>query len=108
MVSVSVLGDLAIEVDGRPSDRITSHRARSLLAWLAVHPGMHPRGRVAGVFWPDVLEESARSSLTVPGILHERINCCGPRLVARSSKGPTDGQSKALTFPPKHPSKKPS
>ena len=62
-LSVSVLGELALEVDGHPSGRIASHRARSLLGWLAVHPGLHPRGRVAGVFWPDVLEESARSSL---------------------------------------------
>jgi DNA-binding SARP family transcriptional activator len=62
-LSVLVLGDLSLEVDGHPSDRIASHRARSLLGWLAVHPGLHPRGRVAGVFWPDVLEESARSSL---------------------------------------------
>jgi DNA-binding SARP family transcriptional activator len=62
-VRVRVLGELALEVDGRPLDPIASRRARSLLGWLAVHPGLHPRGRVAGVFWPDVLEESARSSL---------------------------------------------
>jgi DNA-binding SARP family transcriptional activator/pimeloyl-ACP methyl ester carboxylesterase len=62
-LSVCVVGELALEVDGQPSDRIASRRARSLLGWLAVHPGLHPRGRVAGVFWPDVLEESARSSL---------------------------------------------
>ncbi len=60
---VRVLGELALEVGGRESEGIASHRARSLLGWLAVHPGLHPRGRVAGVFWPDVLEESARSSL---------------------------------------------
>jgi DNA-binding SARP family transcriptional activator len=62
-VGVRVLGELALEVGGRESEGIASHRARSLLAWLALHPGLHPRGRVAGVFWPDVLEESARSSL---------------------------------------------
>jgi class 3 adenylate cyclase/DNA-binding SARP family transcriptional activator len=62
-VGVRVLGELALEVGGRESEGIASHRARSLLGWLAVHPGLHPRGRVAGVFWPDVLEESARSSL---------------------------------------------
>src|SRR6266511_2136006 len=62
-VGVRVLGDLALEVGGRDSSAISSHRARSLLAWLAVHPGLHPRSRVAGVFWPDVLEDSARSSL---------------------------------------------
>jgi DNA-binding SARP family transcriptional activator/pimeloyl-ACP methyl ester carboxylesterase len=63
MLNVSVLGQLSLEADGRPLDQIASHRARSLLGWLAIHPGLHPRSRVAGVFWPDVLEESARSSL---------------------------------------------
>lgn len=63
MLTVSVLGELSIEVDGRPLDRIASHRARSLLGWLAINPGLHPRARVASVFWPDVLDESARSSL---------------------------------------------
>ena len=63
MLNVSVLGELSLEADGDPLDQIASHRARSLLGWLAIHPGLHPRGRVAGVFWPDVLEESARSSL---------------------------------------------
>ena len=63
MVGVSVLGELEVEADGQPLERIASHRARSLLGWLAVHPGLHPRGRVASVFWPDVLDESARSSL---------------------------------------------
>ena len=60
---MSVLGELSIEVDGRPLGRIASHRARSLLGWLAINPGLHPRARVASVFWPDVLDESARSSL---------------------------------------------
>ena len=63
MLTVSVLGELSIEVDGRPLGRIRSHRARSLLGWLAINPGLHPRARVASVFWPDVLDESARSSL---------------------------------------------
>ena len=63
MVGVSVLGELEVEADGQPLEPIASHRARSLLGWLAVHPGLHPRGRVAAIFWPDVLEESARSSL---------------------------------------------
>jgi DNA-binding SARP family transcriptional activator/pimeloyl-ACP methyl ester carboxylesterase/class 3 adenylate cyclase len=63
MLSVSVLGELSLEADGRPLDQIASRRARSLLGWLAVHPGMHPRARVASVFWPEVLDDSARSSL---------------------------------------------
>jgi len=63
MLGVSVLGELGVEADGRPLEPIASHRARSLLGWLAVNPGLHPRARVASVFWPDVLDESARSSL---------------------------------------------
>ena len=30
---------------------------------MGYHPGLHPRTRVAAVFWPDVLERSARASL---------------------------------------------
>jgi DNA-binding SARP family transcriptional activator/tetratricopeptide (TPR) repeat protein len=84
-VSVTVLGELALEVDGRPLDPIASHRARSLLAWLAVHPGLHPRGRVAGLFWPDVLEESARSSLrTTLATLRRELGEEGAGLVTAS------------------------
>jgi class 3 adenylate cyclase/DNA-binding SARP family transcriptional activator len=63
MVTVRVLGELTVEDRGCLLDRIASRRARSLLGWLAVHPGLHSRARVAGIFWPDVLDESARSSL---------------------------------------------
>ena len=38
-------------------------RCAALLAWLALHPGMQPRGRVAARLWPDVMDESARRSL---------------------------------------------
>jgi pimeloyl-ACP methyl ester carboxylesterase/DNA-binding SARP family transcriptional activator len=73
-VEIRVLGKLALEVGGRESNAISSRRARSLLAWLAIHPGLHPRSRVAGVFWPDVLEESARSSLrTTLAILRREL-----------------------------------
>jgi class 3 adenylate cyclase/DNA-binding SARP family transcriptional activator len=63
MVNVLVLGELELEADGRVLDRIESQRARSLLGWLAVHPGLNPRARVAAAFWPDVLDASARTSL---------------------------------------------
>jgi len=38
-------------------------RVRGLLAWLAVHPGRHPRGRLAGWLWPEVPDPKARASL---------------------------------------------
>lgn len=63
MLRIRLLGELRLELGGRRLNAIASRRARSLLAWLAYHPGLHPRTRVAAVFWPDVLESSARASL---------------------------------------------
>ena len=63
MLRIRLLGELCLELEGRRLDAIASRRARSLLAWLAYRPGLHPRTRVAAVFWPDVLEGSARASL---------------------------------------------
>jgi DNA-binding SARP family transcriptional activator len=63
VLRISLLGELRLEVDGAPAELPASRRARSLLAWLALHPGEHPRSEVAGRFWPDVLDASARTSL---------------------------------------------
>lgn len=63
MLSVRLFGALAASVDGTPLPPMPGMRARSLLAYLLLRPGPHPRGRVAGVFWPDVLDTSARASL---------------------------------------------
>src|SRR4051794_30652767 len=63
MLRLRLFGELAVEVDGSTLSPPESARARALLAWLALHPGMHPRGRVAALFWPDVLDSSARASL---------------------------------------------
>src|SRR5438874_8349363 len=63
MLRVRLLGELLIEGPGGPLEVGGSWRARSLLAWLALHPGEHPRSAVAAAFWPDVLDSSARASL---------------------------------------------
>ena len=63
MLRVGLVGELCVELDGRKLEPIASRRARSLLGWLAYHPGLYPRSRVAAVFWPDVLDASARASL---------------------------------------------
>jgi DNA-binding SARP family transcriptional activator len=63
MLRVGLVGELCVELDERKLEPIASRRARSLLAWLAYHPGLHPRSRVAAVFWPEVLDASARASL---------------------------------------------
>src|SRR3954469_9248635 len=63
MVRVRLLGSLAIEVDGSAVDPPPSRRAQALLGWLALHPGAHARSTLAGRFWPEVLDTSARQSL---------------------------------------------
>src|SRR3954454_6271205 len=63
MLRVRVLGGLALEAGGHPLALPASRPARELLAWLALHPGSHPRLELAMRFWPDVLETSARASL---------------------------------------------
>src|SRR3954449_3941036 len=63
MLRVRLFGGMAVEVDGEPVPPPDGGRARALLAWLALHPGMHSRAELAARFWPDVLDSSARASL---------------------------------------------
>jgi DNA-binding SARP family transcriptional activator len=63
MLCVRVLGELELELDGRFVPSPAGRPARSLLAWLALHPGTHSRAAVAAALWPDVLDTSARASL---------------------------------------------
>ena len=68
MLRVRLLGPLEADVAGRSVEQPASSRAWELLAWLALHPGEHPRGALAARFWPDVLDASARASLrSAPG-----------------------------------------
>ena len=62
MLRLRLVGEITAEVDG--DDRpLPPGRPRALLAWLALRPGPQPRTSVASVFWPDVLDDSARASL---------------------------------------------
>src|SRR4051794_30285146 len=63
MLRLRLFGGLAAEVDGRPITPPASRRAWSLLAWLALHPGVQSRAGVAAALWPDVLDASARQSM---------------------------------------------
>src|SRR5436305_11581110 len=63
MLRVRLFGGLALKSGGVALAMPERRRACSLLGWLALHPGMHPRSEVAGRFWPDVLDSSARKSL---------------------------------------------
>src|SRR4051812_25667455 len=75
MLRVRLLGELAVESSGGELVAPPSRPARELLAWLALHPGMHPRLELASRFWPDVLETSARASLRTA--LHELRRAIG-------------------------------
>ncbi len=68
-----MLGNLRWELDGEALALPEGKPARALLAWMALHPGEHPRSRVAAGLWPEVLDRSARTSLR--GAL-ARINRC--------------------------------
>src|SRR3954452_1062138 len=63
MLCVRLFGGLALESDGVALPLPGRRRACSLLGWLALRPGMHPRSEVAARFWPEVLDSSARKSL---------------------------------------------
>ena len=65
MLRARLFGALSAEVDGRPVPPVPGFKARSLFAFLLVHPGPHPRIRLAGLFWPDLTDARARASLRV-------------------------------------------
>jgi pimeloyl-ACP methyl ester carboxylesterase/DNA-binding SARP family transcriptional activator len=79
VIEVRVLGGLAALVDGEPVELPADARARELLAWLAVHPGRHPRAALAGRLRPDVLDESARKSLR--DAIYELRRTLGPEAI---------------------------
>src|SRR5688500_16934982 len=63
MLRARLFGGLAVEIDGRAVADVPGVKPRALLAYLLTRPGLQSRARVAGLFWPDVLDTSARASL---------------------------------------------
>ena len=63
MLRVQLVGRMRVDLDGTVVEAPASQRAWAVLAWLALHPGRHPRGRLSATFWPDFLDSSARASL---------------------------------------------
>ena len=61
-VLVRLLGALEVEIEGEQL-ALPAGKPRSLFAWLALHRGVHTRRELAGRFWPEVLDSSARASL---------------------------------------------
>lgn len=63
MLRLRIVGRLEAEVDGAVVVMPPSERACALIGWLALHRGLHPRGEVASLLWPDVPAERARANL---------------------------------------------
>jgi predicted ATPase/DNA-binding SARP family transcriptional activator len=62
-ISVRVLGEIAIDINGSSVALPASLRAVALLGWLATHYGPRPRSEIASSLWPDVPDSSARNSV---------------------------------------------
>src|SRR5437868_10629995 len=92
MLRIRVLGELELEFDGERIEPPRRGPARNLLAWLALHPGPHPRSTVAGRLWPNVLDASARASLrTSLSALRAAIGSAA-LAAGRTQVGLADGQ----------------
>ncbi|WP_217923531.1 ATP-binding protein [Miltoncostaea oceani] len=63
MLTARLFGGLRVWIDERPLPPLPGLRPRALLAQLLLDPTPQPRARLAGRFWPDVLDTSARASL---------------------------------------------
>jgi DNA-binding SARP family transcriptional activator len=63
MLRVHLLGDMALEAKRRRLEPPRRRSGRALLAYLALHPGLHARGDLAARLWPVAGPDRARSSL---------------------------------------------
>jgi DNA-binding SARP family transcriptional activator len=63
VLRVRLLGALEVELDGAVVDSPPSQRPWAVFAYLALAPRPVSRVELASRFWPDVLDQSARSSL---------------------------------------------
>ena len=61
---IRLLGPFETILNGKPVTRFHSDKARALLAYLCLEKsGAHRREKLAGIFWPDLTERSARANL---------------------------------------------
>jgi DNA-binding SARP family transcriptional activator/tetratricopeptide (TPR) repeat protein len=97
VLRVDLAGGLRLESDGAELAPPASRRARAILAYLALNPGPHPRGRLAATFWPDVLDESARTSLRAAlSELRRALGSAADRVVATRETVALDGAGLAV------------
>jgi len=63
-LEIRLLGSFEVTLDGQPVRGFESDKVRALLAYLAVESDRpHRRSKLAGLLWPDLPEQSARTNL---------------------------------------------
>ena len=61
---IRLLGSFQVSIAATPITKFDSNKVRALLAFLAVEGDRsHSRGKLAGLFWPDMPETTALSNL---------------------------------------------
>ena len=63
MLRARLLGRLEVELNGTVIDSPVSQRPWAVFAYLALASRPVVRSELASLFWPDVLDQSARASL---------------------------------------------
>lgn len=87
MLTARLFGGLRVSIDGREVPSIPGLRPRSVLAYLLLDPAPHARVRLAGRFWPDVLDTSARASLrSALWTIREALGAAGGAGYLRASR----------------------
>ncbi|HFD38890.1 MAG TPA: tetratricopeptide repeat protein [Anaerolineae bacterium] len=65
-LAIRLLGPFQVTLDGEPVTHFESDKVRALLAYLVVEAERpHRRERLAGLLWPDLPEQAARTNLRV-------------------------------------------
>jgi DNA-binding SARP family transcriptional activator/predicted ATPase len=63
-LNISLLGSFQVSLDGEPVTSFRSNKVRALLAYLCVENNQpHQREKLAGLFWPELAENAARTNL---------------------------------------------
>jgi len=81
VLELRLLGGFTVVVDGVERPGPEGKPARSVLAWLALHPGEHERARIAGQIWPGDLIAARRGLRNALSLLLKEIPQLKPYLV---------------------------